>query len=171
MKLMMASLAILSTLTVSFSFRPQRTGPAATSNQLPIETAPEKLVCRRGKAQPDEGRSAGFIRGVGRRCYRQIGDARPVLLDPKGDRGAKVLVGEKFQCFAGSMMFELIGSNARPGATYSIRAADGCQTIKLASIADAKVAKGRKTRHTVVGGLPSHPPHHHAVVGSKPSRK
>lgn len=138
MKLMMASLAILSILSLSFVFLSQPNVEVAASSQR-VATAPQpgpdNLICRPGTARANYGQFAGLIRYVGSRCYRQVGDARPVLLDPKRHQLAKVFVGERFQCFAGSMMFELTGSTAGQGSTYTMRVDDGCQTIKAPSIA------------------------------------
>ena len=136
MKLMTAWLAILSILTLSFVFLSQHAVEVAAGSQRVAtapQDAPDNMVCKRRKASANDRQYAGLIKSVGSRCYRQIGEGRPALLDPK-HLIAKVYVGENFQCFAGSMMFELKGSTKGQGATYSIRAADGCQTIKTPSI-------------------------------------
>ena len=136
MKLMTAWLAIVSVIALSFVFLSHHAVEVAAGSQ-PVatapQTAPDNMVCKRGKGKANDGQYAGLIKSVGSRCYRQVGASPPVLLDPK-HLIAQVFVGENFQCFAGSMMFELTGSTKGQGATYSIRAADGCQTIKTPSI-------------------------------------
>ena len=137
MKLMAATLGVISFLTLSFVFlSPPRVEEAANIQRLATtpQTSPVSLACRPVKASSSYGQYAGLIKYVQSGCYRQVGDARPVLLDPKRDKLAKVFVGEKFQCFAGSMMFELSGSTPGQGATYTVRADDGCQRIKAPAV-------------------------------------
>lgn len=156
-KIVMAWLAVLSVIALSvFCFSSHafevsaRSQPVVTATQ----TAPDNMVCKRRKAQANDGQYAGLIRNVGSRCYRQVGDGPQRLLDPKRDQLAKVYAGETFQCFGGSIMFEMKGSAGGQGATYTIRPADGCHTIKEPSIprTDANLA-GVKTHGTSRAGL------------------
>ena len=138
MKLTIVSLATLSLLGFSFVFGSHPTrGIAAGSQRGTTDFTPENLDCR-GRSQLQLGQTAGRIRSIGSRCYRQAGDARPLLLDPKRDRGAAVFAGERFQCFEGSMMFELKGSTVKTGTTYTIRPADGCHMLKAPAVSRFK---------------------------------
>ena len=135
MRLTTPCFAIMSTIALSFLFASSH---AVDSHRQPVlnspQATPDNMVCKRGKAKSNDGQYAGLIRNVGSRCYRQVGDGPQQLLDPKRSQAAQVNVGERFQCFAGSITFELEGSTAGQGATYTIRPPDGCHTIKQPAI-------------------------------------
>jgi len=143
---------VLSIIAVSLAARSSR--PVEISTATVSQTAPDQMVCKTSKAKANDGQYAGFIRNVGSRCYRQVGNGPQQLLDPKRKEAARVHVGEKFQCFEGSIMFELNGSTGGQGATYTIRPPDGCHTIKQPSIprTDRNQA-GVKAHRTSPAGL------------------
>jgi hypothetical protein len=138
MKMTIAWLALLSAIAISFASFPSHAVDISAGSH-PLAEVPQsgtdQMVCKRGKAKANDGQYAGLIRNVGSRCYRQTGNAPPRLLDPKRDQFAKVFVGESFQCFAGSIMFEMKGSAGGRGATYTIRQPDSCHTIKAPAMA------------------------------------
>ena len=155
MSLRISCFAILLFIAILFFFGSSH---AVDSHPQPALTAPQassdKMVCRRANAKANDGQYAGLIRNVGSRCYRQVGEGPQQLLDPKRKELAEVHVGEKFQCFAGSIMFEMNGSTGGQGATYTIRPNDGCHTIKEPSTprSDANQA-GVKSHGTSRAGL------------------
>lgn len=158
MRVTFASLAAIALLGFSFAFRAHETLEIASGSQqdsIAKEMRPEKLDCKGDVVK--KGQSAGLIRAVGSRCYRQSGDAPPVLLDPKQDREAEVFAGERFQCFKGSMVFELKGSTVKTGTTYTIRRVDGCHTLKAPALSRRGSTSGKKSRRTSPGGLPQWP--------------
>lgn len=151
------SLALLSVIAVSIaSFTSQAVDLSINSQPLGdvSQSASDQMACTRTKARANYGQYAGLIKNVGSRCYRQVGDGPQQLLDPKRKQFAEVNVGDKFQCFEGSIMFELNGSTGGQGATYTIRPADGCHTIKEPSNprSDANQA-GVKSHGTSPAGL------------------
>jgi hypothetical protein len=157
MKLTLASLATCALLGFSFVFESHEilgNGAGTQQDAIAREMSPEKLDCKGVVVK--NGQRAGLIRSVGSRCYRQTGDAAPLLLDPKGDRQAAIFVGERFQCFEGSMVFELKGSTVKTGTTYTIRPVDGCHTLKAPAVSRRRgpVKSGVTSR----GGLATHPP-------------
>lgn len=157
MKIMIAWLAVLAAIVISLaSFSSHSVEVFAVSQPAPTvpQTASDHMDCRRGKPKANDGQYAGLIKNVGSRCYRQVGDAPPQLLDPKRNQVANVYVGERFQCFAGSILFEMKGSTGGQSATYTIRPADGCHTIKEPSIPrnDGNQA-GVNTQGTARAGL------------------
>ena len=105
-----------------------------------------RLQCKSQKTE-DDGKYAGVIKHIGSQCYRQIGNAKAVLLNSDRDQYADVHVGEKFQCFSGSIAFELKSSPDERGVSDVIRPFDGCHTIKKASV-DQSVATGRDKKHS-----------------------
>ncbi|HEV7681087.1 MAG TPA: hypothetical protein VGO68_03115 [Pyrinomonadaceae bacterium] len=156
MKMTIARSALLCVIAILLATFPSHAVDVSTSS-YPLAEVPQtadNMVCKRRKPQANDGQYAGLIRNVGSRCYRQTGDGSLQLLDPKRNQLTKVNVGESFQCFAGSIMFEMKGSAAGQGATYTIRPADGCHTIKEPSIprTDANQA-GVKSHGTSRAGL------------------
>ncbi|HEV7745240.1 MAG TPA: hypothetical protein VGO56_09620 [Pyrinomonadaceae bacterium] len=157
MKMTIAWFALLAVIAVLPTSFPSPAVDISTVRHTLGEVPPspaDQMVCKRAKAKANDGQYAGLIKNVGSRCYRQIGDGPQQLLDPKRDRVAKVNVGERFQCFDGSIMFEMNGSAGGQGATYTIRPADGCHTIKEPSTPrnDASQA-GVKSHGTSRAGL------------------
>lgn len=157
MKRTIAWSALLSVIAISLVSFPSPPVDLSTSSH-PLAEVPQstydQMVCKRAKAKANDGQYAGLIKNIGSRCYRQIGDGSQQLLDPKRNHLDKVYVGERFQCFAGSIMFEMNGSTGGQGATYTIRPDDGCHTIKEPSIprSDANQA-GVKSHGTSRAGL------------------
>lgn len=103
-----------------------------------------KLQCDPEKTE-DDGKYAGIIKYIGSQCYRQIGDAPAVLLDADRHQYADVHVGEKFQCFSGSMAFELKSSPDKSGLSHVIYFFDGCYTVKKASVGQSFFARGMRS--------------------------
>jgi|GEM_PF-3249161 len=132
MRVLTASLILGCATMVLVTTRSATTNGSSTVTDQQ-QTPPKRLICRQINDSA-KGQYAGLIKSIGNNCYRQIGDASPVLLDPKKDKLAKVNVGEMYQCFTGTMMFELSGSTKTQGATFSIASDDGCQVIRAPSI-------------------------------------
>ena len=115
---------------------------------------PATLNCASRKKVTGEGEYAGRLAHIeGHNCYRQTSNERPQSLDPLKDLMAEVFVGQKFQCFGGSILFEFADSRNEKGVGTTLEQGRCLLVRQSATIRTDPSGKGAQVRGGSGAGL------------------